>query len=79
LPNGRSFSDFVEFKAAVTQQQPRFHRALAEKLLTYALGRTMEASDRQTIEAILVAIKEEGPTFRTMLKAIVRSEPFRQK
>jgi hypothetical protein len=79
LPNGRSFGDFVEFKAAVLDQKPRFYRALAEKLLTYALGRTMEAADRQTIDAILIAMQNDGPTFRTMLKAIILSEPFGRK
>ena len=79
LPNGREFSTFIEFKQAVAGQEDRFHRALAEKLLTYALGRTMEGSDRQTIDAIMGKMKSESATFRTMLKSIADSEPFRHK
>lgn len=79
LPNGRTYSNFSEFKTALVDQEQRFHRALAEKLLTYALGRTKEASDRPVIDGILATMREEDPTFRTMLKAVIRTKPFREK
>ena len=36
--NGREFADFPEFQQLLLTQHQRFRRALAEELLTYALG-----------------------------------------
>jgi hypothetical protein len=79
LPSGREFADFLEFKQALREQHDRFTRALAEKLFTYALGRTVEPGDRATIDGVVSATESQPPTLRTMLKAIVASEAFRRK
>jgi mono/diheme cytochrome c family protein len=79
LPNGREFKDFLSFKQAVIEQQDRFVRALTEKLLVYALGRTLEPEDRTTISNILTSIGKDKPTFRRLLQGVISSEPFRTK
>lgn len=79
LPNGRTFDDFSEFKQALLEQQDRFFRSLAEKLITYALGRTVEAGDRATIDTVIAAMNTHKPSLRTMLEAIVTSDLFQMK
>lgn len=79
LPNGREFTNFVEFKQAVTEQQERFVRALSEKLLIYAIGRTLEPADRATIDKIVSASQTPKPTLRALLRNIVVSEAFSTK
>ena len=79
LPNGKSFSNFIQFRRAILSQKERFHRGLTEKLLTYALGRTIEPSDRPVIDKILAQAAKEQTTLRSLIKAIARSEPFQTK
>ncbi len=79
LPSGREFADFPAFKLAMIEQQERFYRALTEKLLTYALGRTLAAGDRAAVDQVVQAMQSTSPSLRTMLREIVASEPFRVK
>ena len=79
LMNGAEFSYFVEFKAAMMEQRERFLRGVTEKLLAYALARSIEPSDRLLIEAIVQRSAEEGYTLRSLLTAIIESKTFRSK
>ncbi|NNE92074.1 MAG: DUF1592 domain-containing protein [Verrucomicrobiales bacterium] len=79
LPNGTEFQNVVEFRAALAAQDDRFLRGLSEKLFTYALGRTVEAGDRGTIDSIVEYAKENTHTFRSLIESIVTSEAFRTK
>ena len=51
LPTGEAFQDIREFKALLKRDPDRIARCLAEKLLTYGLGRGLGFSDRETVEA----------------------------
>lgn len=79
LPSGRRFADFVEFKQAISEQQERFIQALTEKLFIYALGRTVEPSDRPAITGIASQSLNGNATLPTMLKAIAASDSFLSK
>ena len=79
LPNGKEFADVEQFKALLMEQKDRFARGLAEKLTTYALGRPVEASDRQTIDALTTRMTENNYTLRSLIHGIVASEAFRKK
>lgn len=79
LPNGRAFADFIEFKQAIVEQQDRFFRALTEKLLTCALGRTIEPADHSAIGQILTRMQTGDPTLRTILKHVAASHAFQTK
>jgi hypothetical protein len=45
-------------------------------MLSYALGRGIEASDRGTIESIAEGMKADGDRFSTLIELIVKSYPF---
>ena len=79
LPNGQEFADPVAFKQLLMGQKDRFLQGLAEKMLTYALGRPIEPADRGTIESIARHAAENGHTLRSMIKAIVQSDAFLKK
>ena len=79
LPNGVEFQNYLEFKRAILNQEDRFARGLTEKLMMYALGRTIEPSDRPIIDRMLAAANNDGITIRALLKQIARSEPFQTK
>lgn len=79
LPSGESFKNFEEFRNVLASQKDRFAKGLAEKLLTYALGRTIEPSDLGEIEDIVASVKKENYSMRALIKAIVSSEAFHSK
>ena len=79
FPNGTSYTSFAEFKRAMVSQSDRFERALAEKLLMYALGRTLEASDRTTIVKLVEQMQANGHTLRSLIQGIVRTDVFSSK
>ena len=79
LPNGREFGNFVEFKTELKQQQDRFVRALAEKLLIYATGRVLDPSDRATINHIVTAAQSSPPTLKLLIREVVASDAFLSK
>ena len=76
MANGKRFSDIRDFKHLLAEQQEQFARALAGKLLAYALGRHLDPLDRPHIDAILQATAAEGYPLRGMLLAVIRSPAF---
>ncbi len=79
LPDGRGFRDPAELRALLRAQPDKFRRCLAEKLLTYALGRGVEASDHCTVDAISKATADHGDTFSALTLAVVMSDPFQMR
>ncbi|MCB1065877.1 MAG: DUF1592 domain-containing protein [Verrucomicrobiae bacterium] len=79
FPNGRSYTTIQEFRAGLSEQSDRFLRGLAEKMLTYALGRSIESSDRGTVDQLVSEMKAGDTTFRNLIKAISRTKAFTEK
>jgi len=79
LPTGESFSSAAEMRALLTTQLPQFSRTLTEKMLTYALRRSLQPYDRATVERIQEAVTNDDYRFRTMVDEIVKSLPFQAR
>lgn len=79
LPTGESFSGPIELIAILSGRDREFAACMAEKLLTYALGRGLEYYDRCAIDQIVEDCESSGFRFSSLLTAIVRSEPFRMR
>jgi hypothetical protein len=79
LPGGQSFSGPRDLKAVLKARQDEFVRCLAEKMLTYGLGRGVEYSDKCTVEDIAKAMRANDYKFSSMIVAIVRSDPFQKR
>jgi len=76
LPDGRKFSDFVEFRDLLLEDPEVIARAMAEKLLIYGCGRPLEKSDRASVDAVVEAARKENFGLRSMIQAVVESELF---
>lgn len=76
LPDGTRFEGPAEL-AAVLADDPRFLRCATQKVLTYALARSLER-DGALIDQTLTRFKEQG-TLRALLEAVVLSDAFRQQ
>lgn len=77
FPDGRTFRGAEDLKSILQAQQPAFCRCLAEKMLTYALGRGLEHYDRPTIDRIASALEGDHQRFSRLVVEIVKSDPFR--
>jgi hypothetical protein len=78
LPDGHSFTNFIEFREYLAGQQERVARALSEKLLIYATGRPITVADRAAVDAVVKAAQQKNFGLRTMIQAVVDSELFQQ-
>ena len=78
MPTGEPFADVREFKQLLARDPDQLTRNLAQKLLTYALGRKIGFSDRPAVEEIVTQVREQNYGFRSLIHAVVQSEAFRQ-
>jgi Protein of unknown function (DUF1592)/Protein of unknown function (DUF1588)/Protein of unknown function (DUF1587)/Protein of unknown function (DUF1585)/Protein of unknown function (DUF1595) len=76
LPDGTSFDGPGELSDILTAD-PRFARCVTEKLLIYALGRSL-AGERALVQRILDGAGERA-SLRALIEQIVTSDAFRQQ
>ncbi len=77
LPDGTSFNGITDLKQILKDRKQQFVRCLAEKMLTYALGRGLEYYDRPTIDRIVAQLEVEGYRSSVLITEIAKSDPFR--
>lgn len=79
LPDGRSFKNHQELKEILKAEPRAFTECFAEKMLTYALGRGLEAYDRPTVRAIARRAAGDEYRFSSVVLGIVQSAPFQMR
>jgi hypothetical protein len=79
LPDGRSFKGASELKNILKGQSDAFAQNFTEKLLTYALGRGLERTDRATVGQISSAAARDNYKFSALVTSIVTSQPFQMR
>jgi mono/diheme cytochrome c family protein len=80
LMTGEKFSNARELgQILATAREEDFHRALAEKLMTYAVGRGIEYYDAPTIDKIVADAANSGGTLRQILYGVIESAPFQKR
>ena len=79
LPDGRSFAAAKGLKEVLKADAPLFAHNFTEKLLTYALGRGLERSDKSVVDQISRDSAREDYRFRSLVSQIVNSRPFRMR
>ena len=80
LPDGGSFNGPAELATYLRgNMQDKFVHCMAEKLLTYALGRGLEFYDQCAVDKILVELSQNEYRFSSLVLGVVRSEPFQHQ
>ena len=77
LPDGRRFDGPREL-IDLLKTEETFLRTVAEKMLTFALGRGLEYYDKCAIDEILAALALADNRFSALISAVVTSDPFRK-
>ncbi len=80
LMTGETFGNARELgEILASARKGDFHRALAEKLLTYAVGRGIEYFDAPTIDRIVADAERNGGSLREIVHGVVESAPFQKR
>jgi hypothetical protein len=77
FPGGESFAGPADLRAILRGRSDDFARCLAEKMMTYALGRGLEYYDRCAVDKMLSGLESDGYRFSRLVAEVVRSDPFR--
>ncbi len=75
LPDGTKFQGVADLRVALVRRPERFANTVAEKLLTYALGRGLEYYDMPAVRKI---VSDSAPDYKlqSMILGVVKSYPF---
>jgi hypothetical protein len=79
LVDGTAVSGPADLRRALMRRPEQFVQTLTEKLMTYALGRSVEYYDMPVVRAIVRDAAREGYRFSSIVKGIVRSAPFQMR
>ena len=79
LPSGQSFQGPKALKAILRGRNQEFVHCLAEKMLTFALGRGLDYHDACAVDRIVAAMAGNENKFSTLILEIVRSDPFQKR
>ena len=79
LPDGSKFAGVAGLEKALLDRPELFVGTLAEKLLTFALGRPVEHYDAPAIRKIVAGARAENDRFSHLILGIVNSTPFRMR
>jgi hypothetical protein len=79
LPDGSKFDGVAGLEKALLSHPDAFAATFSEKLLTYALGRGVEAYDAPAVRAIVRQAQGEDLRFSSFILGIVNSTPFQMR
>jgi uncharacterized protein DUF1592/uncharacterized protein DUF1588/uncharacterized protein DUF1585/uncharacterized protein DUF1587/uncharacterized protein DUF1595/cytochrome c len=80
LPDGTKFNGPAELrKILLTGHRDEFATTVTEKLLTYALGRGLEAYDAPAVRAIMREAARDDYRLPALINAIINSKPFQMR
>jgi mono/diheme cytochrome c family protein len=80
LPDGTKFTGPVELKKILlTGHRDEFVTTVTEKLMTYALGRGLEASDGPAVRKIVREAAKDNYRFQTLISLVIKSTPFQMR
>ena len=79
LPDGTLVDGPSGLRDVLMTRRVEVVETLAEKLLTYAIGRGLEASDRPAVREIRRRVESEDYRFSALVAGIVDSVPFRMR
>jgi hypothetical protein len=79
LADGTKVTGVVTLRQALTRRPERFVGTMTEKLMTYALGRGLVASDMPAVRQIVSSAAPNNYRFSSIVLGIVNSVPFKMR
>ena len=79
LADGSRINGAVELRESLLKRPEVLVGTMTEKLLTYALGRGVEADDMPAVRSIVRSAAADGYRFSSIVRGIVTSVPFQMR
>jgi hypothetical protein len=80
MPDGTTFSGPAEFRRVLLdERRDQFVSTVADRLLTYALGRGLEAHDAPVVRRIVRDAAQGGYTLSAIVLGVATSTPFQMR
>ena len=79
FPDGTTFDGPAELRALLLSHADDFLTTAVDRLLTYALGRGLEATDMPTVRQIMRDAEDDDYRFAALVRGVVESTPFRMR
>jgi mono/diheme cytochrome c family protein len=79
LTDGTRVSGAVDLRQALLQRPEVLVGTMTEKLMTYALGRGLEATDLPAVRTVVRDAARDQYRFSALVKGVVTSTPFRMR
>ncbi len=79
LPDGTPVTSLVELEANILKRPEIFVGTLTEKLITFALGRGIEAYDGSAVRQVIHGATDQNYRFSSLITGIVSSVPFQMR
>ena len=80
LPDGFELAGVQDLKAYLLEhRRQQFARAFTSKVLSYALGRSLEITDEATLDELTTKFVEADYRIAQLVQLVVASEPFQSK
>ena len=79
LPDGTTFDGPAQLRAVLLSRSDDFLTTVTDRLLTYALGRGLEATDAPAVRRIKREAARDNHRFAALIEGIVRSVPFQMR
>jgi hypothetical protein len=76
MPDGTKLDGPASLRRALLANRDQFVEVVAEKLLTYALGRGVEYYDRPALRQIVRTAAADGYRWSAVVQAVAQSLPF---
>jgi hypothetical protein len=79
LPDGTTFNGVMEFRKALASHPERFVTTVAEKLLTYALGRGLAYYDAPAVRKIRNDAAANNYRLSSLIVGVINSDAFQMR
>jgi hypothetical protein len=79
MPDGTVLAGPAALHKALAARGDQFAQIITEKLMTYAVGRTVDYHDMPTVRRIVRAAKSQNYTFESIVMGVVNSDEFRRR
>ena len=79
LIDGTKVDGVVALRQALVREPEVFVRTLTEKLLTYAVGRSLTAADMPVVRSVVREARPNNYRFSALVLGIVHSAPFQMR
>jgi hypothetical protein len=77
--DGQTIDSPKAFREALLHRGDEFVDTVAEKMLTYALGRGVDFSDRPFVRQIVRDMEQNQDRWSSLIASVVNSVPFRMR